>query len=93
MDSMDFAEVFASSTRIEPIGEQRADYRAAMIAAQIIRAAGGSADPRDYLLRFSDPKPPGTPQQREERIKQAMAESRAVTKARNVIKERSRGHG
>lgn len=50
MDSEEFAELLAYETYFEPMGEQRADLRAALVAA-----SNGSGRIADYRLKFRPP--------------------------------------
>jgi hypothetical protein len=43
--------------RIDPWGEVRDDWRAALIANTVARCHGNKTKPANFLLRFSDPKP------------------------------------
>jgi hypothetical protein len=58
MDSEEFAELQAYERYFGPIGEDRADLRAALIAYCAASAFGGAKGQtlRDYLLKFNAPK-------------------------------------
>jgi len=89
LDSVDFAELLAFKRYIEPIGDERADAQAALVAYHAANAfgGGGKSRMRDYVLKFEphfEDTPSETPQQRSERIKASMAELRARQQVRKA---------
>jgi hypothetical protein len=80
LDSVDFAELLAYMQSVEPVGEDRADARAALISNTIARSAGAKTKVSDFLLNFT-PKEPETPAEKSARIKAGFAEARACREA------------
>jgi hypothetical protein len=60
IDSREFAEWIAYD-RMDPIGQDRADLRAALVSATVARSiGGGKAEINDFMLKFEpreNPKP------------------------------------
>ena len=91
MDSEEFAELQAFERYFEPIGEDRADLRAGVIAYHASSAFGGSGGRtiRDCSLKFKEPTfTDDDGAERERRIRLNLETMRAAQQARKARKSK-----
>lgn len=80
IDAREFAEWQAYYT-IEPFGEERADYRNAILCALIANALGKKREPKHFMPDFTaEPKPP-----------QPLAQMRAMMNLYTALHNRKHG--